>query len=600
MAFGGVLLSLFSPRIGWLPSGRQRLRAAFALCASAALASLLPLGLITAAAVSFLIGSGLGLLTVTLVTNLRSWVGPRHPLLCVGLGTGIGYFLCNFPPLFNATPNAQALVSALLCLAGMTLAGRRQHMVLEEETPAKVALQGTPFLAALGGFTALVWLDSAAFFIIQNTPALKAGTWGGTRHLWTNAVLHLLAALASVWLLRRRGLPAVLLTAFAFLGTACLLLLHPANAVAASVLYPIGVSLYSVGLVAYPSLMSRAATVAHRGRQAGWIYAVAGWIGSAMGIGMGQHLGHVPPVFVWAAGLVVALAPLLRVLRLRRREVGATLALLLTALLLKQLSGISHVLGSAQAATQEQTAVQSGRQVYIAEGCIHCHSQYIRPNSPDVLMWGPAQSIEVLRREHPPLIGNRRQGPDLSEVGSRRSPLWLKAHLYDPAQVSDASFMPGYAYLFRDRRGDELLAYLESLRGGDISAHLRAEQTWQPSKSAVHHANADTGALLFSRMCATCHEPDGATRLRWAGSFRIQPPDLDNPLPGSETPHTPPPDRMMRLAQIVKFGIPDTDMPGHEYLSDIDVASIVAWLSRKPLPYVLPKHPHSISPGAGL
>jgi cytochrome c oxidase cbb3-type subunit 2 len=319
-----------------------------------------------------------------------------------------------------------------------------------------------------------------------------------------------------------------------------------------------------------------------------------------MGIGMGQHLGHVPPLFVLTAGLVVAVPPLLPVLRRRRREVGATLALLVTALLLKQLSGTSYVLGNPQAATQAQTSAQLGRQVYIAEGCIHCHSQYIRPNSPDVLMWGPAQSIEALRREHPPLIGNRREGPDLSEVGSRRSPLWLKAHLYDPAQVSYASFMPSYAYLFHDRRGDELLAYLESLRGGDIAAHLRAEQAWQPSASALHEADADKGALLFSRICATCHEPDGATRRRWASSFPIQPPDLDNPRPSGERPHTPPHGRMARLARIVKFGIPGTDMPGHEYLSDNDVASIVAWLSRKPLPYVLPTQSHSISPGAGL
>ena len=36
----------------------------------------------------------------------------------------------------------------------------------------------------------------------------------------------------------------------------------------------------------------------------------------------------------------------------------------------------------------------------------------------------------------------------------------------------------------------------------------------------------------------------------------------------------------MRLAQIAKFGIPGTDMPGHEYLSDKDIASIGLWLSQ--------------------
>jgi cytochrome c oxidase cbb3-type subunit 2 len=33
-----------------------------------------------------------------------------------------------------------------------------------------------------------------------------------------------------------------------------------------------------------------------------------------------------------------------------------------------------------------------------------------------------------------------------------------------------------------------------------------------------------------------------------------------------------------RLAQIAKFGMPGTDMPGHEYLSDGHLASVALWL----------------------
>ena len=36
---------------------------------------------------------------------------------------------------------------------------------------------------------------------------------------------------------------------------------------------------------------------------------------------------------------------------------------------------------------------------------------------------------------------------------------------------------------------------------------------------------------------------------------------------------------MTRLEQIAKFGVPGTDMPGHEYLSDQQIASIGLWLS---------------------
>jgi cytochrome c oxidase cbb3-type subunit 2 len=233
----------------------------------------------------------------------------------------------------------------------------------------------------LSCFTALVWLDSAAFYIIQNTPALKAGTWQGPGHLWTNGLLHLAAALVSVWSLRRRGISFVLSAAFLALGCACLLLLDPDRALLASLFYPIGVSLYSLALVAYPSMLAPASSVAERGRRAAWIYAIAGWSGSAMGIGMGQNLGHVPPAFVIPAGAVVLLPGLISAFSHRTRELALTAFVVLAAFY------VDRVLLAVDA-SPELSQVERGRQVYISEGCIHCHSQYVRPNTADVLMWG--------------------------------------------------------------------------------------------------------------------------------------------------------------------------------------------------------------------
>jgi cytochrome c oxidase cbb3-type subunit 2 len=107
MAAGGILLSLITPRLSTWPSPNLRLRVG--LCASSVTAflSLLTLSPASSIAVSFLIGSGLGLLTVTLVTHLRQWTGNRNPLLLVGLGTGAGYLVCNLPPLFAASAEAQ-------------------------------------------------------------------------------------------------------------------------------------------------------------------------------------------------------------------------------------------------------------------------------------------------------------------------------------------------------------------------------------------------------------------------------------------------------------------------------------------------------------
>ncbi len=577
MAFGGILFSLLTPRVNLWPSPNLRLRAGLLTSGTAALLSLLPLNLAASFGISFLIGAGLGVLTVTLVTHMRQWTGARYALLLVGLGTGIGYFVCNLPVFFTASPEVQASVAGLLCFAGIgiTLLPAKAK---PEATPTQ-QLGVPPFLRVLVCFAGLVWLDSAAFFIIQGNPALKAGTWQGAIHLRANGWLHLLAALASAWLLRRRGLILVLSAAFLMLGVACLLLLDPSRAFVASIFYPIGVSFYSVALVAYPSLLAPASSVAQRGRQAGWIYSTAGWCASALGIGMGQNLGHVPPVFVIAAGAVVFIPGLFTALRRRARELALTALVALAAFCVYRLVPPAGAL-------PEPSQVERGRQVYISEGCIHCHSQYVRPNTADVLMWGPVESIRDVRLQKPPLIGNRRQGPDLSQVGARRSAAWLKAHFSDPAEVSGASIMPSFDFLFRDGRGDDLVAYLASLRGAGTLQHQEEQAQWHPAGSAWAQARFADGERLFGRYCATCHSAGGKTR--WQAAFKRFPPDLTvGPFQ-----HLQPSDsnaqRMDRLAQIAKFGIPATDMPGHEYLPDQDIASISLWLSqniRQPIHY---------------
>ena len=571
MAAGGILFSLLTPRLNLYPSPNLRIRIALIACGTVAFLTLLPLSLIGAIAISFLTGASLGLLTVTLVTHLRHWTGNSHPLFKVALGTGLGYFLCNFPPLFTASPQGQAASAGLLCLAGIGITLRRSTQPAEETTTDSP--RPFSFLRALACFAALVWLDSAAFFIIQNTPLLKAGTWQGSAHLWVNGLLHFAAALAAAWFLRRRGLSILLSASFLALGSACLLLLDPSRAALASILYPIGVSLYSVALVAYPSLIAPASSAAERGRQAGWIYAIAGWCGSVMGIGMGQNLGYVPPVFVLAAGTIVLLPSLLSLLRQRKREFVLAAAVALAAFSVEKTLVVAPN-------TPPLTQVERGRRVYISEGCINCHSQYVRPNSPDILLWGPLESLAKVRLERPPLIGNRRQGPDLSQVGGRRSPLWIKAHFYDPPEVSGASIMPPYAFLFRDRRGDDLVAYLESLHGPGTPEHQTAERLWHPSFKAVASADAGSGERLFQRHCATCHSADGRTRQNWKANFKRLPPDLSVGPFYYLPPSGPPAQRMDRIAEIAKFGIPGTDMPGHEYLSDKDIASISLWLSQ--------------------
>ena len=359
----------------------------------------------------------------------------------------------------------------------------------------------------------------------------------------------------------------------AALGFACLLLLDPARAITASLFYPVGVSLYSVALVAYPSLLSPATSTAARARQAGWIYAIAGWIGSALGIGMGQNLGHVPPAFVIVAALVVLLPVLLRLFLERPRE------LVVAGLVLSVAFAIYRVQPSLPVAAS-QSAVDRGRQVYISEGCIHCHSQYVRPNTADVLMWGPVEKLTDIHNQQPPLIGNRRQGPDLSQVGARRSALWLKMHLFDPREVSGSSIMPSYAFLFRDSRGNDLVAYLASLGSAETAKHITSEQNWHLSAAANAAANAGDGPRLYKRYCGTCHNANGEMRLKWQSEFTESPALLK--AGALQTGHAEASESAYidHLAQIIKFGIPNSDMAGHEYISDHDIASLSLWLAQ--------------------
>lgn len=107
-----------------------------------------------------------------------------------------------------------------------------------------------------------------------------------------------------------------------------------------------------------------------------------------------------------------------------------------------------------------QSAVARGRSVYAGEGCIHCHSQYVRPFAPDTELWGrESKGITAL-------VGNRRQGPDLANIGGRADATYLKLHLTSPQSVKPGTVMPSYAHLFApgDTRGDDLIAYLLSLR----------------------------------------------------------------------------------------------------------------------------------------
>lgn len=93
-----------------------------------------------------------------------------------------------------------------------------------------------------------------------------------------------------------------------------------------------------------------------------------------------------------------------------------------------------------------------GRQLYIANGCVYCHSQQPRDRNfgPDFERgWGRASVPSDYYYDNPHLLGTMRTGPDLLNIGARQpSEDWHLGHLYQPRAYVQGSNMPAYRYLF--------------------------------------------------------------------------------------------------------------------------------------------------------
>jgi cytochrome c oxidase cbb3-type subunit I/II len=90
-----------------------------------------------------------------------------------------------------------------------------------------------------------------------------------------------------------------------------------------------------------------------------------------------------------------------------------------------------------------------GRDIYIREGCVSCHSQMIRPFRSEVERYGEYSKAGEYVYDHPFLWGSKRTGPDLFRVGGKYSDNWHFNHFYDPQTTSYGSIMPSYKWLIK-------------------------------------------------------------------------------------------------------------------------------------------------------
>jgi cytochrome c oxidase cbb3-type subunit 2 len=203
--------------------------------------------------------------------------------------------------------------------------------------------------------------------------------------------------------------------------------------------------------------------------------------------------------------------------------------------------------------TAEQFA---GKKVYIANGCVACHTQQVRNVRMDET-WGSRPSIAAdyagihrtdFWRNTATLMGSERTGPDLTDIGNRQpGETWQLMHLFNPRSVVTASIMPAYPWLFEEkaapapddvtvpvpddfkrkpgttvvatREARQLVAYLLSLKQTPLPTGLTAPRFLYAATPAVADAAADgaaaagpvkfDGAALYANNCQACHQPNG-------------------------------------------------------------------------------------------
>ncbi len=104
-----------------------------------------------------------------------------------------------------------------------------------------------------------------------------------------------------------------------------------------------------------------------------------------------------------------------------------------------------------------------GRDVYIREGCLNCHSQMIRPFRAETERYGHYSVAGEFVYDRPFQWGSKRTGPDLARVGGRYSDDWHRIHFQNPRDVVPESIMPAYPWLAATPASS-----------GDIEAKMRA------------------------------------------------------------------------------------------------------------------------------
>lgn len=238
---------------------------------------------------------------------------------------------------------------------------------------------------------------------------------------------------------------------------------------------------------------------------------------------------------------------------------------------------------------------QRGRQIYIRDGCWHCHSQYIRPVTGESLRWGPVSQIGESVYDRPHLFSTRRIGPDLTRVGRKYGDDWHVAHLWSPSDVVYDSIMPRFPWLFDTganegppqltEDGKALVAYLQRLgtaigdwRAGSPSIRMSGAASLPGSPQAREEV-LSLGKEVYARRCAGCHGAKGDGKGPSAVFLHPKPRDFTTGIfkfRSTAGKDSLPTDADLYLT--LTHGLWGTSMPSMQEISDRQRGAIVQYL----------------------
>lgn len=253
-----------------------------------------------------------------------------------------------------------------------------------------------------------------------------------------------------------------------------------------------------------------------------------------------------------------------------------------------------------------------GLNIFVEENCMACHTQQVRNIEMDKV-WGDRPSMPSdyyyskqrldFWRQSPSLLGSERTGPDLTNVGKRQpGQEWHLLHFYNPRIVVKESIMPGYPWLYEEKRESDvtekdvvvpvpseflknknkkvvatkevlhLIAYIQALKQAPLPDNTTVNFISSTKKKTEKSSSDEEGIILpdgeklYMQTCAACHQQNGKGL---EGAF---PPLAGSPIVNDEDP-----DLMVRvILQGYDARSEYGQMPGFAIqLTDEEIAAII-------------------------